>query len=104
MRANGRRSPGTVNELSDLTYQKDGHKAIVTLDRPDLLNAINLDMEEELIDLWREVRYDHDVRAIVLTGAGDRAFCAGMDVRAERRRDAIETSPIRRAGPRPASY
>ena len=86
-----------------LRYQKDGHKAIVTLNRPDLLNAINLDMEEELIDLWREIRYDHDVRAIVITGAGDRAFCAGMDIRAERRRDATETSPIRRAGPRPAS-
>ena len=86
-----------------LRYQKDGHKAIVTLNRPDVLNAINLDMEEELIDLWREIRYDHDVRAIVITGAGERAFCAGMDVRAERRRNATETSPIRRAGPRPAS-
>ena len=85
-----------------LTYRKDGHKAIVTLDRPDLLNAINLDMEEELIDLWREVRYDHDVRAIVITGAGDRAFCAGMDVprRAPARRRRDQPHQTRRAAPR----
>ncbi|MEU4920872.1 enoyl-CoA hydratase/isomerase family protein [Streptomyces parvus] len=52
---------------------------LVTLDRPAKLNAIDLETAGELAALWQELRYDETVRAAVLTGAGTRAFCTGID-------------------------
>ncbi|MBD0709373.1 MULTISPECIES: enoyl-CoA hydratase/isomerase family protein [unclassified Streptomyces] len=53
--------------------------AVVTLDRPERHNAITLAMARELGALWRAFRHEDEVRAIVLTGAGGRAFCTGID-------------------------
>lgn len=53
----------------------------LTLNRPDALNSLTFAMYAELLDHLEAVRYDHDVRVVVLTGAG-RAFCAGHDIRA----------------------
>ncbi|MCZ4118542.1 enoyl-CoA hydratase/isomerase family protein [Streptomyces sp. H39-S7] len=64
--------------MSVTRTSKDG-VAVVTLDRPRRHNAIDLDTITELTALWREFRMDDDVRAIVLTGAGDKAFCTGID-------------------------
>ncbi|GHD91601.1 enoyl-CoA hydratase/isomerase family protein [Streptomyces naganishii] len=61
--------------------------AVVTLDRPDRLNAIDLALATELTDCWRALRFDDSVRAVVLTGAGERAFCTGVD------RDAVVPQP-----------
>ncbi|MFB7506503.1 enoyl-CoA hydratase/isomerase family protein [Streptomyces broussonetiae] len=58
---------------------KDSGVAVVTLDRPERLNAIDLEMVGELRAVWRELRIDDAVRAVVLTGAGERAFCTGID-------------------------
>ncbi|MFE6103676.1 enoyl-CoA hydratase/isomerase family protein [Streptomyces laurentii] len=53
--------------------------AVVTLDRPARHNALTLAMARQLADAWRRFRYEDDVRAIVVTGAGERAFCTGVD-------------------------
>ncbi|MEU1374487.1 enoyl-CoA hydratase/isomerase family protein [Streptomyces triculaminicus] len=53
--------------------------ALVTLDRPERHNAIDLPTAARLKRLWGEFRRDDGVRAVVLTGAGDRAFCTGID-------------------------
>ena len=53
----------------------------LTLNRPEALNSLSFAMYAELIDHLEAVRYDHDVRVVLLTGAG-RAFCAGHDTRA----------------------
>ncbi|MFG2553385.1 enoyl-CoA hydratase/isomerase family protein [Streptomyces sp. NPDC048581] len=66
---------------------KDTGVAVVTLDRPERLNAIDLTMRDELVAVWRELRFDDTVRAVVLTGAGERAFCTGLD------RDAVVPQP-----------
>ncbi|CAM5600105.1 Enoyl-CoA hydratase/isomerase family protein OS=Streptomyces alboniger OX=132473 GN=CP975_15110 PE=3 SV=1 [Streptomyces alboniger] len=66
---------------------KDTGVAVVTLDRPERLNAIDLDTVGELRDVWRELRFDDTVRAVVLTGRGERAFCTGID------RDAVVPQP-----------
>lgn len=58
---------------------KDTGVAVVTLDRPERLNAVDLAMRDELRQIWRELRFDDSVRAVVLTGAGERAFCTGLD-------------------------
>ncbi|MCC3770323.1 enoyl-CoA hydratase/isomerase family protein [Streptomyces sp. UNOC14_S4] len=57
----------------------DDGVALVTLDRPDRHNAIDLPMAADLAAVWRRFRDDDTVRAVVLTGAGDRAFCSGID-------------------------
>jgi 2-(1,2-epoxy-1,2-dihydrophenyl)acetyl-CoA isomerase len=57
----------------------EGAVATVTLDRPDKLNALDLEMREQLIDHFTRLRFDDAVRAIVVTGAG-RGFCSGADV------------------------
>jgi len=54
--------------------------AIVTLNRPESLNAVNVEMRESLIALLAELNHDAAVRAIVITGAGERAFCSGQDL------------------------
>jgi enoyl-CoA hydratase/carnithine racemase len=55
--------------------------ATVTLNRPDRLNSFDKTMCHEMADLWREIKRDHRVNAVVLRAAGDRAFSAGLDVR-----------------------
>lgn len=62
---------------------KDTGVAVVTLDRPAKHNAIDLTMAGELISAWREFRRDESVRAVVVTGAGGKAFCTGIDRSAE---------------------
>lgn len=54
--------------------------AVVTLNRPESLNAINTELREALIAALSELNVDGSVRAIVITGAGDRAFCSGQDL------------------------
>jgi enoyl-CoA hydratase/carnithine racemase len=63
----------------DILYERDGPIAIVTLNRPDKLNAYTATMGVELADAFRKADEDDDVRVVILTGAG-RAFCAGADV------------------------
>jgi enoyl-CoA hydratase/carnithine racemase len=62
-----------------LLYEERDGVAIVTLNRPEVLNAFNLQMQSELRDLWQSLRTNDDVRVVVLTGAGDKAFCTGID-------------------------
>ena len=57
------------------------HVAWVTIDRPEVLNAIDDASEARLREIWAELERNREVRAAVLTGAGDRAFCAGADVK-----------------------
>lgn len=54
--------------------------ALLTLNRPEKLNALNYATNDRLLDLLEQIEADHEIRAIVLTGAGDRAFSAGGDI------------------------
>ena len=63
-----------------LLYDVSDGVATVTLNRPDQRNALNGQLLAELVDAMRGVRDDGDVRAVVLTGAGDKVFCAGADL------------------------
>ncbi|NUL11480.1 enoyl-CoA hydratase/isomerase family protein, partial [Streptomyces lunaelactis] len=58
---------------------KETGVALVTLDRPEKHNAIDLEMAGGLAAVWREFRFDDTVRAVVVTGAGGKAFCTGID-------------------------
>ena len=57
------------------------HVARVTIDRPEVLNAVDAATERELEQIWQSIESDRAVRAVVLTGGGDRAFCTGADMK-----------------------
>ena len=61
-----------------LVVTKDDGVAVVALNRPEVRNAINLKMQEELHGLWHAFRYDDDVRCVGLAGEGEH-FCTGID-------------------------
>ena len=58
-----------------------GQVLLITMDRPDARNAINQSMSRALIEVWEKFRSEAGLRAAVLTGAGDKAFCAGADLK-----------------------
>jgi E-phenylitaconyl-CoA hydratase len=60
----------------------DQHVALVTLNRPEKLNSIDPTMRAQLAAVWRRLDEDEDIRVAVITGSGDRAFCAGSDLAA----------------------
>jgi len=55
--------------------------AIVTLNRPEAMNSIDPEANEQLLAIWDEVSSDEGIRVLVLTGAGERAFCTGADLK-----------------------
>lgn len=63
-----------------VVVEREGPVALVTLNRPEKLNAMTLRMKAELVEALRELDAHPDVRVIVLTGAGDKAFVAGADI------------------------
>jgi crotonobetainyl-CoA hydratase len=71
--------------VSDATQfcrvERDGHLLVVTLDRPEVRNALHRAASDELDRVWAEYETDHELRVAILTGAGDRAFSAGYDMR-----------------------
>ena len=69
--------PGT---LETIAYSKTGPVARVVLDRPEVINAYNVRMRDELYGVMEAVKDDPEVRVAVLSGAGDKGFCAGADL------------------------
>jgi enoyl-CoA hydratase/carnithine racemase len=64
-----------------IRYEQADGVATITLNRPDVLNAMNNAMRTELLEVFARLRSDEAVRAVVVTGAGERAFSAGADIR-----------------------
>jgi E-phenylitaconyl-CoA hydratase len=67
-------------DFGTILYEKEDRVATITLNRPERLNAFNLTMARELRTAWEAVKQDPEVVCVVLTGAGERALCTGMDV------------------------
>ena len=70
-----------MSDFTDIRYELDEAVAVITIDRPDRMNAFRGRTVEELIAAFRAAWADGSVAAVVLTGAGDRAFCAGGDMK-----------------------
>ena len=67
-------------QYTDIILERKDHIATLTINRPEKMNAMTLHTREEVIEALTEVNEDDDIRVLVITGAGDRAFCAGVDV------------------------
>ncbi len=63
-----------------IIYEKQGPLARVTLNRPEVLNAYNVAMRDDMHEALQAIRDDPEVRGVILSGAGERAFCAGADL------------------------
>jgi len=77
-----------MSSYETVLVEKDDGVAWVSLNRPEVRNAINPDMQRELREIWTGFRYDDDVRCIVLSGEG-KAFCTGID-----RNEVIDTEAM----------
>jgi enoyl-CoA hydratase/carnithine racemase len=73
-------SPASALKLENVVYEKKGPIAYVTINRPKVLNALNAKTISELRSVFEDARDDSDVRGVVFTGAGDKAFAAGADI------------------------
>jgi enoyl-CoA hydratase len=69
------------HEEPHLLYERDGHVAIVTMNRPAAKNALSGEMLVRMYDAWKEIDEDPELRVGILTGAGG-TFCSGMDLKA----------------------
>ena len=67
--------------FTSIRYEKAAFRATITLNRPEVLNAVSYTMLEELADALKDASWDDAVAVVVLTGAGDRAFCTGADLK-----------------------
>ena len=64
-----------------IRFETEGAVARVTIDRPEVMNAINAEAERELEAIWTQLERRDDISCIVLTGAGSKAFCVGADMK-----------------------
>ncbi len=83
-----------MSDYEHLVYEQRGPVTIITINRPDRMNAIGPQTHRELVDAWDRFRADDNALVGVLTGAGDRAFCAGGDLKAALAGElAVDASP-----------
>lgn len=68
-----------MDSFNTLRYDEQEDVAIVTLNRPEVHNAFDQAMQQELRQVWTSLRTNDQVRVVVLTGAGNKAFCTGID-------------------------
>lgn len=80
-------------------YEQDGPVRVITIDRPERMNAIGPQVHRELVEAWNRFRVDDSALVAVLTGDGDRAFCAGGDLKAAYEEDepTVSLNPAERA-------
>lgn len=79
--------------MADVLVEKRGTTAWVTLNRPDVRNALSLAVNLRLSEIANQLDEDDGVRAVVITGAGDKVFCAGADLKERKGVSAAEASP-----------
>jgi enoyl-CoA hydratase/carnithine racemase len=66
--------------VTEILFERVRHTAVITLNRPESGNALTRAMRPAITGIWADVMADDDIRAVVITGAGDRHFCTGVDV------------------------
>ena len=79
--------------MENLLFEKKNHIGLVTINRPEALNCFNYATLKELGELVEQIRVDKDVRIVIFTGAGDKAFSAGADLK---ERKTLTESEVRR--------
>ncbi|WP_313503308.1 crotonase/enoyl-CoA hydratase family protein [Corynebacterium variabile] len=92
--------PGTFIDIAGngaVTADQRGHVLLVTINRPEARNAVNLDVTFGIGEALDHAEADHTVWAVIITGAGDKAFCAGADLKAAARGELTDVADPRAA-------
>lgn len=66
---------------SNIELQRKGKVGVITINRREKMNSLDFEANDELIDIWKQIRDDDSINAALITGAGDQAFCAGADLK-----------------------
>ncbi len=96
-----------VPEYQNLLYEEADGVAVVTLNRPERLNAMDDTACDEIRAVWAHLRYNDDVRCVILTGTGERAFTTGVDITGRWKQPAspfMVDDPISNVGPKTNDY
>ena len=88
----------TLHSMSFIDFERQDSVALVRLNRPEKLNSLTGEMIVSLSDLFRSYASDSSLRAVILTGAGEKAFCVGTDISELAEGDKVEAAKISRRG------
>ena len=84
----------TAQAFETIQLERDGRVAIVTVNRPEKRNALNRQVRQELISAFDQLWADESARVVIITGAGDKAFIAGADIKEFAQRSALEQRAV----------
>ena len=76
----------------DIRYEKHGRVRLVTINRTKHMNSLDFSANDKLVEVWKEFLNDKDARVAVITGSGDKAFCAGADLKSYTMNYATQTA------------
>jgi len=91
---------GENMEFKYIIYEKTEGIATITLNRPEALNAFSREVADEVLQALEDVRNDENVRVVILTGAGEKAFSAGADIKAMKGMNALKARELSLMGER----
>jgi enoyl-CoA hydratase len=83
---------------TNIKLEKKNKIAYVTIDRPKVLNALNMQTMEELRDIFHDLKSDKEVRVVILTGAGEKSFVAGADINELQKNNPVEAKEYTHKG------
>lgn len=69
-----------MDGFETVIYERSGHIGYVTLNRPKVLNVYSVQMRDDLYEIFNAIKIDDEIRAVIIKGAGEKAFCAGADL------------------------
>ena len=92
------REENIMTDLQNINVTWDGDLAIVTVDRQEKLNALNAEVFTELAQAFESLRDDDEVKGVIVTGAGEKAFVAGADIGELAKMNAMEGVSVSRTG------
>jgi enoyl-CoA hydratase len=84
--------------LENILIEKRGRIAIVTVNRPDKLNALNIPTRREILSAFEQLKTDDEVRVVIITGAGPKSFIAGADINEFAGMTAIKQRDVMKSG------
>jgi len=87
-----------IMEFKFILYEKSEGVATITINRPEALNAFNADVIHEILHALEDVKADENVRVVILTGAGEKAFSAGADIKAMKGMNALKARELSQMG------
>ena len=67
--------------MEEVIYERRGNTAHITINRPQAMNALGPDHHDRMVQIWQEFRDDSEAWVAIVTGTGNRAFCAGGDLK-----------------------